>query len=73
MIETKDMTRGISEAKKRQKTVQWLGSTLVSDLGGSADRNSGQASGRAMRLRSSGLYVCVGTPDLLGDRRFALG
>ena len=45
----------------------------VSELGRSADRDSGQASGRAMRLRSSGLYVRVGTPNLLGDGRLALG
>ena len=45
----------------------------MSELGRSADRDSGQDSGRAMRLRSSGLYVRVGTSDLLGDGRLALG
>jgi len=33
----------------------------------SADRGSGQDSGRAMRLRLPRLYVRVGTPDLLVD------
>jgi hypothetical protein len=54
----------------------WFGEVRlkgVLELGRSADRKSGQASGRAMRLRSSGLYVLVGTPDLLGDGWLALG
>ena len=45
----------------------------VLDLGRSADRDSGQASGRAGCLRSRVLYVRVGTPDLLGDARLTLG
>ena len=45
----------------------------VMELGRSSDRDSGQASGRAVRLRSRGLYVHVGAPDLLGDERLALG
>ena len=45
----------------------------VLELGRSADRDSGQASGRAVRLRSREQYVHVGTPDLLGDGRLALG
>ena len=45
----------------------------VLDLGRSADRDSGQVSGRAGCLRSRVLYVRVGTPDLLGDARLTLG
>ena len=45
----------------------------VSELGRSADRDSGQASGRGMRPRSRAQCVLVGTPDLLGDGRLALG
>jgi hypothetical protein len=32
VTETKDRTRGISEAKKRQKTAQWLGYNLEPDI-----------------------------------------
>ena len=45
----------------------------VLELVRSTDRDSGQASGRAVRLRSREQYVHVGTPDLLGDGRLALG
>ena len=38
----------------------------VLELGGSADRDSGEASGRAVRLRSREPYVRVGAPDWLG-------
>ena len=45
----------------------------VLELGRSADRESGQVSGRAMRLWSRGLYVRVWALDLLGDARNTLG
>ena len=48
----------------------------VLELGRSEDRDSGQASGRsgrAVRLRSRGLYVRVWALDLLGDGRLTLG
>lgn len=45
----------------------------VLELGRSEDRDSGQASGRAVRLRSRGLYVLVWALDLLGDARLTLG
>ncbi len=45
----------------------------VLELGRSAERDSGQASGRAMHLPSQGLYVGVGALDLLGDARFTPG
>ena len=43
------------------------------ELGRSADRDSGQASGRAMRPRSRVQCVLVGTPDSLGDGWLVLG
>ena len=45
----------------------------VLELGRIADRDSGKASGSAMRLRSSRLYVRVATSDLQGDGRFTPG
>ena len=45
----------------------------VLELGRSADRESGQVSGRAMRLWSRGLYVLVSALDLLGEARLTLG
>ena len=42
-------------------------------MGEGAERDSGQASGRSMRLRSRVQCVLVGTPDLLGDGRLVLG
>ena len=54
----------------------WFGKVRlvgVSELGRSADRDSGQASARAMRLRSPGLYVSVCTLDLVGDARLTPG
>jgi hypothetical protein len=54
----------------------WFGEVRlvgVSELGRSADRDSGQASGRAVRLRSRGLYVRSWAPDLLGEERLAPG
>jgi hypothetical protein len=46
---------------------------VVLELCRITDRDSGKASGSAMRLRSSGLYVRVGISELLGDGRLALG
>jgi hypothetical protein len=39
----------------------------VLELGRSAERDSGQASGRAMHLPSQGLYVGVGVLNWQGD------
>jgi hypothetical protein len=44
----------------------------VLELGRSADMDSGQASGRAVRLRSPGLYVRVWALDVLGDAQRTL-
>jgi len=54
----------------------WFGEVrlvVVLELCRSADRDSGQASGRAMRLRSRGLYVRVWALDLLGEARLTPG
>ena len=45
----------------------------VLELGRSADRDSGQASGRAVCLRSRVLYVRVWAPDLRGEERLVPG
>jgi hypothetical protein len=53
----------------------WFGKVRlvgVSELGRSADRDSGQDSGRKARLRSRELYVRVGAPNLLANEQLAL-
>ena len=45
----------------------------VLESGRIADRDSGQASGRAVRLRSRALYVRVGAPNQAVEERLALG
>ena len=50
-----------------------VGLVGVLELGGSTDRDSGQASERAVHLRSRGLYVRVCALDLLRDARLTLG
>ncbi len=54
----------------------WFGEVrlvVVLELCRITDGDSGQESGRAVRQRSRGLYVRIGTLDLLGDGRLALG
>ena len=54
----------------------WFGEVrlvVVLELCRITDGDSGQESGRAVRQRSRGLYVRIGTSDLLGDGRLALG
>ena len=48
----------------------WFGEVMlvvVLELWRITDGDSGQESGRAMRLRSGGVYVDVGATDCLGD------